>query len=98
MAKFRFLDGANEDAQEIHEWYLEQSPVAADGFQAALKNSLQKIIDAPNRWPHCDRRHQHLLLDGFPVSIVYRMESDEVVVAAVAHAKRKPGYWSRRRD
>jgi hypothetical protein len=35
-------------------------------------------------------------LRRYPYSIVYRVVDDTVVVAAVAHARRRFGYWKRR--
>jgi hypothetical protein len=32
----------------------------------------------------------------FPYQIVYRRRPDEIVIVAVAHVKRKPGYWKDR--
>jgi hypothetical protein len=34
---------------------------------------------------------------AFPFSIVYFVRDEEtIVIAAIAHAKRRPGYWARR--
>jgi hypothetical protein len=30
---------------------------------------------------------------SFPFSVVYRLRPEEIVILAVAHQKRKPGYW-----
>nr|CBX31560.1 hypothetical protein N47_E50720 [uncultured Desulfobacterium sp.] len=64
---------------------------------ASLLNLLQKrslrhhfmyrILKAPFR------RH---LLPKFPYSIIYAIEPDHIRIIAVAHSKRKPGYWSAR--
>ncbi len=32
----------------------------------------------------------------FPYSIIFRVDSDRIYVIAVAHAKRRPGYWKDR--
>jgi len=32
-------------------------------------------------------------VEGFPYTIIYREETDRIVVYTVAHGKRKPGYW-----
>ena len=33
---------------------------------------------------------------GFPYRVVYYEDADELFVVAVAHDKRRPGYWSHR--
>jgi hypothetical protein len=35
-------------------------------------------------------------LEAFPFSVLYSIEEEEIVVVAVAHDKRKPGYWMKR--
>ena len=29
----------------------------------------------------------------FPYSVLYRPNTDEIVIVAVAHRRRRPGYW-----
>ncbi len=33
----------------------------------------------------------------FPFAILYRVEPERIVVVAVMHLRREPGYWRRRR-
>jgi hypothetical protein len=37
-----------------------------------------------------------MFLKGFPFAVVYRREGDELVIFAVAHHRRAPGYWKAR--
>jgi toxin ParE1/3/4 len=39
---------------------------------------------------------QRLILSRFPYSIVFRERLHDIQIIAVAHAKRRPGYWSNR--
>jgi hypothetical protein len=32
----------------------------------------------------------------YPYSLIYRVSEKEITIVAVAHAKRKPGYWKTR--
>jgi len=32
----------------------------------------------------------------FPYHVVYRLEDDEIVILAIAHMKRRPGFWKHR--
>jgi plasmid stabilization system protein ParE len=40
-----------------------------------------------------DGRTRRVLVSRFPYQLVYRLRPGEVVVVAVAHMKRRPGYW-----
>jgi hypothetical protein len=33
----------------------------------------------------------------FPYSIVYKQDPDKIVIVAIAHQRRRPGYWQRRK-
>jgi toxin ParE1/3/4 len=39
---------------------------------------------------------RRFVLHRFPFSVVYLDEADELNIVAVAHNKRKPGYWKAR--
>ena len=44
---------------------------------------------------HPDRlQTRRLVLRRFPFSVVYRVLANEIQVIAVAHHRRKPGYWA----
>jgi hypothetical protein len=34
-----------------------------------------------------------ILLKGFPFSVFYRSDSDGILIFAIAHNSREPGYW-----
>ena len=42
-----------------------------------------------------DRRFA--VLDRFPFAVPYQIKREEIVILALAHTSRRPGYWSRRR-
>jgi len=45
----------------------------------------------------CDDRHRFYLLKQYPFQVIYRQAPEEqLLIAAVAHTSRRPGYWSER--
>jgi toxin ParE1/3/4 len=40
---------------------------------------------------------RRMLVHGFPYSLVYRREDEFVLIIAVAHHSKRPGYWRRRK-
>jgi plasmid stabilization system protein ParE len=97
VAEFRFLEEAAADAHAIYKWYLKKSQSAAENFRFEMNVTLRKVMEMPTRWPEIDRDHRHLLLERYPVSIVYRISGEQVVIVAVWHAKRRKGFWRRRK-
>lgn len=43
-----------------------------------------------------DQKTRRLLVTRFPYQVVYRVRPNEIVVVALAHLKRRPGYWKHR--
>ncbi|MCA9432457.1 MAG: type II toxin-antitoxin system RelE/ParE family toxin [Candidatus Omnitrophica bacterium] len=92
------LPEANFEIQESFEWYLERSPRAAESFLFEIDRGIQAVLDSPMQWPPFEAGTRRYLLRNFPFNIIYRVEKDRTLVVAVAHHKRKPGYWRSRGD
>jgi hypothetical protein len=41
--------------------------------------------------------HREVPLQRFAFNLIYRIRDDEVIVIAVAHKRRRPGYWRLRK-
>lgn len=92
----RFSAEASRELEASTRWYEER----ASGLGSELLREVDRAIDAirraPERWPVCphDARAKWFVLSRFPFALVYLARSEaEVVVVAVAHTKRRPGYW-----
>ena len=72
-------------------------PGLGDEFLSVVKQAFQRIVEAPLRYPLVDARHRAYVLRRFPFSVYYRIDDEEIVVLAIAHHKRRNGYWRRRR-
>ncbi len=86
------------EARDARRWYAERSSVAASAFMAELDFAIDSICRSPDRWPtylHATRRY---LLKRFPYLVIYRKLDGKLQVIAVAHGKRKPGYWRHRTE
>ena len=74
-------------------WYRERSLIAAINFESAFERAVERIRDTPGRWPVYFHEFRRYILRRFPFSLVYQDFSSEIVVFAVAHGRRQPGYW-----
>jgi plasmid stabilization system protein ParE len=88
---------AVKEASKAYRWYLRRSAGAANRFQAALEAALEQIAHSPDRWPAYLHATRYRLLRRFPFIVVYRQLVDRLQVLAVAHGRRRPGYWKRRK-
>ncbi|MGA8298924.1 MAG: type II toxin-antitoxin system RelE/ParE family toxin [Terriglobales bacterium] len=77
-------------------WYRDRSAVVASDFELAVSKAVQAIEKAPQRWPSYFGDFKRYMLHRFPFGIVYQEMPTEIVVFAVAHGRRRPGYWRKR--
>ena len=94
--RIRFHPDAEAEAEAATLWYAERSPVAARAFVAELSACVNRVEEAPDRWPNSFQGTRRYLLPNFPFSIVYRLQNGEIEIVAVAHHMRQPGYWRSR--
>ena len=93
MADVLIGAGAEEDYADALSWYAARSERAARGFEAEFKRAIDAIAEAPRRFPLCDGQHRYYLMRRYPFQVIYREKLEGVLILAVAHAKRRPGYW-----
>ena len=67
-------------------------------LQAEVEHVVELIRQHPERWVlYKDTAYRRCSVKRFPY-VVYYLDLDQCIwIAAVAHQKRKPGYWSPRR-
>jgi len=87
---------AAQEIEEISDWYGERSLRARERFLDELDAALDRILEAPKRWQAHLHGTRRALLRKFPFGVVYRLDEPWVEIVAVAHHKRRPGYWSDR--
>ncbi|MDZ4842476.1 MAG: type II toxin-antitoxin system RelE/ParE family toxin [Hyphomicrobium aestuarii] len=68
----------------------------AGRFQQNVADAEAAILQFPNAHPPLRGGFRRILLARFAYQIVYRVEGDTIRIYAVAHLKRRPGYWRQR--
>ena len=89
---------ARIEADEAFDWYLDRSCAAAERFQRELETAQTAIQNAPEAWAEYLHGTRHYLLKRYPYVVVYRVTENRIAVIAIAHGRRKPGYWVDRLD
>jgi plasmid stabilization system protein ParE len=93
----RFLDEAKVDLLDALEYYNRRTPGAGDRLLEDVLQAVDRICEAPLRWPVEPDGYRRCRLLVFPYSLRYDVTSDgNVDVVAVAHGKRRPGYFKGR--
>ena len=88
---------ADDEYSEALDYLAARSPDAADRFERAVDQLAVHIARRPGGYPRDDEPGvRSAAVPGFPYALKYREADGLVVVLAVAHARRRPGYWADR--
>lgn len=96
MKPVDLLPAARRDYDESFDWYASRSLLAAERFERAVEKALRQISENPERFAMVGQDHRGCALERFPFRLIYRIDPERILVVAVAHAKRRPNYWTRR--
>jgi len=94
----RIAGPASEEFSEAVRWYESRRP----GLGAELYDAVKATIESIERQPEIgatayeDTKSRRVLVTHFPYHVVYRLEDAEIVILAIAHMKRRPGFWKHR--
>jgi toxin ParE1/3/4 len=79
-------------------FYAEQANVDLGlAFITEFERSLEVLVAHRSLGAPWRARTRRFPLRRFPYSLIYRIEGDELRVIALAHQRRRPGYWSTRK-
>jgi plasmid stabilization system protein ParE len=92
----RLLESAQVELDDAIAWYASQAPGLGDAFLIETLKTLKLIEQYPKAWHPLTQQVRRCRLRRFPYSVIYAQEGSELLVLAVAHQHRKPGYWRAR--
>lgn len=95
--RYEFHPEALTEYEEAARYYADRDPRVAAQFIAAVEDALDRILDSPTRWRIMDEDVRRCLTHVFPYGVLYTIEADFILVVAVMHCSREPGYWKARR-
>ena len=87
---------ARDEIIRASEYYDSVSQDIGIAFNVGLKSAFASIEQNPNAWSPLRGGVRRYVMKRFPYQLIYRVEADEIVIYAVAHQSRRPGYWRRR--
>jgi plasmid stabilization system protein ParE len=63
-----------------------------------VEAAVQEIANFPFRFRVLHPPFRRRLVQKFPYGLIYTIEPDHIHIFAVAHTKRRPGYWLSRTE
>jgi len=77
-------------------WYEDRQPGLGIQFVAEIDHAVDLASKYPDRYPVKHKEIRCISARRFPYSIFYTVESQQIVVLAVFHARRDPTVWQTR--
>ncbi|NIA05493.1 MAG: type II toxin-antitoxin system RelE/ParE family toxin [Proteobacteria bacterium] len=94
----RFISPANIELDETVSYYDYQLPGLGYRFFLEVNAAIEKIEFMPTAWTKIGERTRRCILKGFPYALLYIIESEEILVTAVASLHRDPKHYKDRID
>jgi plasmid stabilization system protein ParE len=89
----RFLKPAEAEVEEAARYFDEQRDGLGERFQQDLLDAVKVVTGHPLIGKPVRGRVRQFPLRRFPYKMIYVIDGDDVVIVAVAHHRRRPGYW-----
>jgi len=88
-----FLDFARDEFLAAAGHYASAATGLGDEFIDEVERAVERIVTFPDHGsPHLAGTRR-VVLRRFPFDVVYLSDSEPIVIVAIAHHRRSPGYW-----
>jgi plasmid stabilization system protein ParE len=96
MTAYQFLPEAEEEMNEAARFYEGRSEGLGLDFLNEVQRTITLILAHPRSGPVVSPNIRRRIVRRFPFGILYAIDNEKILVVAVAHLKRRPGYWKER--
>ena len=97
--RIRLTEGAKRDFADGLRWYRKRSDQAAAGFIEMTNETAARILKDPTQHRLLEADLRVIRYDTYPYRLIYRIKTGGIIsIVAIAHDKRREGYWRRRTD
>ncbi len=92
----RFTVIAQQELEDAVRYYELEHPGLGHRFKEEVKRAVLRILSHPQAWSVERGDVRKYLLHKFPYKLLYSIEERYILIIAVSHQHRKPGYWVER--
>ncbi len=94
MIQSRFLTQAEIELDDVYMWYEQKEDGLGQRFLPEVEKVVHEIETHPSSGKVVFANTVRLkLIQLFPYALFYRLKNNDLIIIAVAHQHRKPGYW-----
>ena len=91
--KVQFTAEARDDLFEAADYYESKEEGLGGRLRNEVSTILSTVASAPYLWRQRSAGYRRVNCPVFPYYVAYVIREDRVVVIAVVHGSRKPGFW-----
>ena len=91
-----FVEQASAELDAACKYYAARQPGLGRALRHEARQAIARIVRAPQAHAMISRRARRCHLRRFPYKIVFQVQSDIILILAVAHVRQRPGYWDER--
>jgi len=91
-----FLEDAEQEMVEAALWYESKEVGLGVRFRDEVAHVIERIVEDPLLWRERSGGYRRVNCPVFPYYISFFIRGSRIIIAAVAHGHRKPGYWKSR--
>ena len=92
MSQARFLEEAEAEFLNEVQYYADVQANGAERFRAAVEDATARALAFPMAGLRYRAKTRRVFVKGYPFFLAYRPDAESVVVFAVVHESRRPGY------
>ncbi len=96
--KYTFHPDACYELEQAMTFYESQQIKLGLEFLEEVYSTIKRIIEFPNASPVLSKNTRRCLTNRFPFAIIYQIRKEEILILAITHLARKPGYWKERKN
>jgi len=94
--KFIYHPDALTEYADAALYYDERLPGLGADFTNEVDAAIECILASPEQWRSIEGGIRRYLIHRFPYGILYTIEDGSILIVAIMHLSREPGYWRHR--
>jgi plasmid stabilization system protein ParE len=93
---YGFHPEARLEYREAAAFYESRQPGLGAAFSIEVEAAIARILEMPERFRILEHDVRTCRTHTFPYALLYTIEAESILIVAVMHMRRKPGYWRHR--
>ena len=93
---YEFLPEARAEFEQAVVHYDHCGLGLGDEFADEVEAGIRRILNQPEAWSGYHHGTRRCLTQRFPYGVVYQIRPNLILIIAIAHLCREPGYWATR--